>query len=199
MSDLNVSRETSERLEQFVALVRKWNPRINLIAKSTVDEIWERHIRDSLQVFDVAPRGDRWVDIGSGGGFPGVVAAIAAKGAAPDLRFTLIESDQRKCAFLRTASRELGLNIEVLAQRIEAAPPQSADILSARALASLSDLLEHAERHLAADGTALFQKGANWEKEVEEARQAWTFRYDAIKSQTNEAAVILKIEGVSRD
>lgn len=199
MSTLDVSRETCTRLEHFASLVKKWTPRINLIAKSTAEDLWTRHIRDSLQVFDAAPVSNHWVDIGSGGGFPGLVVAIAAKEHAPDTQFTLIESDQRKCAFLRTAIRELGLNATVIARRIEDADPQSADVLSARALADLSVLLGFAERHLAETGTALFQKGANWQKEVDKAQQVWTFRYEAIKSQTSDAAVILKIEGVSRD
>ena len=199
MTAWNVSRETEERLRAFSDLVLKWTPRINLIAKSTQDQIWQRHVLDSLQVARAGYACKHWVDIGSGGGFPGLVVAIHAREHWPDTRFTLIESDQRKCTFLRTTIRELSLNATVLTRRIEEAPPQQADILSARALADLSDLLAFAERHLAPDGYALFQKGARWENEVLTARQAWTFRNEAIKSCTQDEAVILKIEGVSRE
>ncbi|MCE8005512.1 16S rRNA (guanine(527)-N(7))-methyltransferase RsmG [Aestuariivita sp.] len=195
----NVSRETEERLRAFADLVLKWTPKINLISKKSQDDIWERHIVDSIQVARCSDASGHWVDLGSGGGFPGVVVAIMAKEQRPETRFTLIESDQRKSAFLRTAIRTLDLNACVLTDRIETVPAQRADILSARALTDLNRLLAYAERHLTPGGAALFQKGANWEKEVEEARKYWNFNCEPIRSQTQEAAAILKIEGVSRD
>ena len=195
---LCVSRETEERLGAFVDLVTRWTKRINLIAKASLPEIWTRHVIDSVQVFTLAPTGHRWVDIGSGGGFPGIVAAICARDTRPDMRFVLIESDQRKAAFLRTAIRELGLSAEVIAARIESAEPQNADILSARALADLPALLEHAERHLAPGGCALFQKGAQWQKELAAARATWQFEAEAVTSVTNPDSVVLRIKGISR-
>ncbi len=195
----NVSRETLSRLRAFEALVLKWTPKINLISKGDQRELRERHIVDSLQVAQAAESCKHWTDIGSGGGFPGIVVAIYAREHWSGTRFTFIESDQRKCAFLRTAIRELDLNGMVVAARIEDAPRQNADILSARALADLSALLGFTDRHLSKSGIALFQKGANWKKEVEDARKSWSFNYEAIKSRTQDAAVILKIQGVSRD
>ena len=115
----SVSRETMERLEYFGELTAKWTVKINLIAKSTIPDIWNRHIIDSAQVFQYAESPQHWVDIGSGGGFPGIVMAILAKEHAPETKFTLIESDARKCTFLRTAARELGLNLYAITQRIE--------------------------------------------------------------------------------
>ncbi len=195
----DVSRETLARLRAFEALVLKWTPKINLISKGDQEELWDRHILDSLQVAQAAQRCEHWVDIGSGGGFPGIVVAIYANEHWPGTRFTFIESDQRKCAFLRTSIRELDLNGTVIAKRIEDAPRQNADILSARALADLSLLLGFADRHLSRSGVALFQKGASWKKEVEDARKTWSFDCETIKSRTQDAAVILKIQGVSRD
>jgi len=195
---LDVSRETSRRLEIYAALVQKWNPRINLVSRKSLDDLWERHIVDSIQVFRNAPKASHWVDLGSGGGFPGIVAAILAIEDMPEARFTLIESDQRKSAFLRTAARETGANCTVIAKRIEAVDPQNADVLSARALADLSVLLEFAERHLAPGGTALFPKGATWKKELDAARAQWKFDAEPITSQTEPSASILKITGVSR-
>lgn len=194
-----VSRETFQLLQEYSELVLKWSSSINLISKRDQRHIWDRHIHDSLQVADAGYACDHWVDIGSGGGFPGLVVAIAKRDVWPNTRFTLIESDQRKCVFLRTVIRELKLNATVLSQRIEQAPQQSADILSARALADLPTLLAFADRHLSAGGLALFQKGANWEKEVINARKAWRFTYKPITSKVDPEAVILKIEGVSRD
>ena len=196
---LDVSRETQDRLRAFEALVLKWTPKINLVSKNDQAHIWDRHIADSLQVAAQGGPVDHWVDLGSGGGFPALVVGIYAKEAWPRTSFTLIESDQRKSAFLRTAIRELGLNAKVLSERIETAAPQNADILSARALADLTTLLDFSDRHLRKDGVALFQKGASWQKEVDAARKSWSFDCEAIKSHTHDAAVILKIEGVSRD
>jgi len=197
-ANLNVSRETLARLEIFAALLEKWNPRINLVSRNSLPDLWTRHIADSVQVFRcVTPHG-HWLDIGSGGGFPGIIIAILAVESAPGLRVTLIESDQRKSAFLRTAARETGANCQVIAKRIEAVEPQQADILSARALADLDTLLGFAERHLKPEGVALFPKGATWEKECAAARQRWNFNAEPITSKTDPDAVILKIEGVSR-
>ena len=194
----DVSRETSERLHAFVALLNKWNPAINLVSKSTLPNVWSRHIVDSLQVFRLATGAKSWADLGTGGGFPGLVAAIVAIEESPGAKFTLVESDQRKSAFLRTAVRETGANAQVLAVRIEQASPQNADIVSARALADISELLEYTQRHLHPDGTALLQKGAKWQKEIETARDQWQFDLEPITSVTEPEAVILKIRNIAR-
>ena len=198
LEDLNVSRETLQRLERFEQVILKWNPKINLVSRSSLKQIWMRHIADSVQVFRCAERPDHWVDIGSGGGFPGLIVAILAVEEAPDMKVTLVESDQRKSAFLRTAARECGARVTVISKRIEEADPQNAGVLSARALAELSLLLEFAERHLGAGGTALFPKGESWKKEVDNARQRWQFETEPVKSLTEPEAVILKIRGVAR-
>ena len=195
---LDVSRETLERLEIFETVIRKWNPKINLVSRSSLDHLWDRHIIDSVQVFRCINPVGKWVDIGSGGGFPGAVVGILAAQEAPDLETVLIESDQRKAAFLRTVARECGVKFSVLCDRIEQAPPQKADILSARALADLSDLFQYSERHLKPDGIAIFPKGANWKKEVENAQRQWRFDYEPVTSITEKQAVILKTEGVVR-
>lgn len=198
LDGLNVSRETTDLLTQFSELVERWTVRINLISKASVDGIWERHVADSAQLFELAPEFEHWVDLGSGGGFPGIVIAIIAKEARPEARITLVESDLRKATFLRTAIRELGLNAKVIAERIEGLPPLGADVLSARALADLSALLEFTDLHLAKNGTALFPKGQNWRKEDEAARQLWSYSLDPVKSKTSAEAAILLIKDVSR-
>lgn len=195
---LDVSRETFDRLARFAALVEKWTPRINLISKSSVPHIWDRHIHDSVQLFRLAPDWSSWADLGSGGGFPGLIIAILAAEAVPDGCVTLVESDSRKSTFLRTAARETGINCRVITQRIETAITLDADVLSARALADLTTLLTFAERHLRPGGTAIFPKGISWEKEVETARQQWNFDLEPVTSKTEPGAAILKIKGVSR-
>lgn len=195
---LNVSRETFERLECFVALLEKWTPRINLISKSTIPQIWTRHIQDSLQVYRMGPeRFDHWVDLGSGGGFPGLVIAILAAENQDQKRVSLVESDARKSAFLRTVLRETGVSAHVFCERIEVLAPQKADVLSARALADLGTLLGFAERHLLPDGIALFSKGASWKKELSDAQTEWSFRYEVLNSETENGSVVLKIGDIT--
>ncbi|UWR68474.1 16S rRNA (guanine(527)-N(7))-methyltransferase RsmG [Phaeobacter inhibens] len=198
IGEAHVSRETYDRLKHYESLVKKWSPKINLIAKSTLDDVWDRHIVDSVQICQRIDFPQTWLDIGSGGGFPGVVVAILAAERAPDCVITLIESDQRKCAFLRTAIRECGVKAKVMSERIEKVPPMAADIISARALADLTTLLGFAERHLQPGGIALFSKGIQWKKEVDNARSQWQFDLKSTNSWTEPEAVVLEIRGVTR-
>ncbi|MCE5974184.1 16S rRNA (guanine(527)-N(7))-methyltransferase RsmG [Sinirhodobacter sp. WL0062] len=196
---LDVSRETFDRLNAYEALLKKWNPAINLVSAQTLAQVWERHFLDSAQVFALAaPHAGHWVDLGSGGGFPGLVIAAIAAELAPDLTVTLVESDRRKSAFLATVSRDLGLNTQIIAKRIEEVDPLDADFLSARALASLDALLGFAERHLRPSGTAFFPKGAKWRDELAEARKSWSISLKTHPSMTDPEAAILEITGVQR-
>ncbi|GAB4282378.1 MAG: 16S rRNA (guanine(527)-N(7))-methyltransferase RsmG [Roseovarius sp.] len=195
----DVSRETAARLERHAALLRKWTQRINLVSRASLPELWQRHIADSMQLWDLAPHPvSHWADLGSGGGFPGLVIAILAIERGSPARVSLVESDQRKAAFLRTAIRETGAPAEVIAARAEALAPLGAEVLSARALADLPRLLGHVAHHMRPEGTALLPKGARWQKEVEAARQTWNFDLELAKSQTEAEAVILRIRGVAR-
>lgn len=194
----DVSRETFERLEAYVALIEKWNPKINLVSKSSLPEIWDRHIWDSAQIFDISVEGSVWADFGSGGGLPGIVLAIFAKECRPDMQFYLVESDQRKCAFLRNAAREIGLKVKVYAERIEVLDPIGASVISARALTDLNGLLGFVERHSAKNGVAILPKGETWEKEILQAQENWSFKYEEITSKTNNNATILKIKEFAR-
>ena len=196
---VDVSRETEGRLSRFADTLRQWNSRINLVAPSTIDQLWERHIHDSAQLFALRPASARhWADLGTGGGFPGLVIAILAAEAAPRLRVTLVESDRRKAAFLATAARAAGVRPRICAERAETLPPLQADVLSARALAPLPRLLEQAHRHLAPAGVALFPKGANHAAEIDAALADWRFRVQKTPSRTDPSGVILAIDGVAR-
>lgn len=198
MTDLltDVSRETFDLLRAYAKLVEKWNPKINLVSKASLGDLWERHILDSVQVVQtVEPKG-YWVDLGSGGGFPGIVAAIFAQNTGAQV--DMVESDQRKSAFLRTVIRELDLPAEVHTDRIEALQPLNADILSARALSDLGQLLEFSDLHLRKGGIAVFPKGARWRAELAEAEKKWSFNCTPVTSKTNPEAAILKIEDIQR-
>ena len=196
---LNVSRETLERLFVYCELVEKWNPTINLISKSGIAEIWDRHIIDSAQLFQQMPAQARqWCDLGSGGGFPGIVLAILMKELQPNAQMILVESDRRKSVFLAEASRLLDIAVKVKTQRIEELDSQNADVLTARALAPLSDLCAYAYRHLKPEGVAIFPKGAAAAREIEQAQKLWRFDYTEAQSHTDPAALVLTVRGIRR-
>jgi 16S rRNA (guanine527-N7)-methyltransferase len=140
---------------------------------------------------------DLWLDLGSGGGFPGLVCAIAALETDPALRFELVDSDTRKCVFLREVARHTGLSVTVHTSRIEALPPRNASVISARALAPLSQLLPLALRHLAPGGICLFQKGAGHGEELESLPEGWQMEVDILPSVTSADSVILRIRNLS--
>ncbi|SMH44964.1 16S rRNA (guanine(527)-N(7))-methyltransferase RsmG [Maritimibacter sp. HL-12] len=195
----DVSRETRERLHVYAALLERWNPRINLVSASTIPMLWTRHFLDSAQILDLTEDNVKlWADLGTGGGFPGLIVAILARETRPDMQVVCVESDQRKAAFLRTVTRETGISAQIVAQRIEDLDPLGADILSARALAPLPALLGHASRHLVSGGHAVFLKGAGYRKEVNDALESWSFELDTYPSQTDPDAVILKIGDIRR-
>ena len=188
----DVSRETRRRLEVFVETLQRWQKAINLVSRSTLDDIWTRHIIDSAQIVRLLPAGPAILaDLGSGGGFPGLVIAALR----PDLQITLIESDARKAAFLGEVGRRMGLENQpkIAISRIETAPPVGADIVTARALAPLGQLLGWARRHRKDPAICLFHKGKGWSTEVEEAKKEWQFSPEPVASVTDRDAVILRI------
>lgn len=198
LTGLDVSRETIARLDLYVALLRKWNKAINLVAESTIDDAWQRHILDSLQIYRHHSSGSRWVDLGSGGGFPGLAIAIAAHDWQPDLEVTLVEADQRKAAFLAEVARRTDTQVRIISARSEDVEPLGANVLSARAFAPLYRMMPHLLRHMTPDGMALLLKGAQHAEEVAEARKSWNFSCETFASQTDSDAAILQIKGVAR-
>lgn len=195
----DVSRETMDRLRSYVSLLGKWNPKINLVAKSTMPDVWHRHIADSAQLWALAPQGAKtWLDIGSGAGFPGLVIAAIAAEKAPELVVTLVESDRRKSIFLQTVAREMGVTVQVMTKRIESLEQQNADILSARALSSLTQLLEFTEKHRKPEGICLFPKGARVDSELTDASSCWHMSYETFPSMTDPDAVVLRIGEFNR-
>ena len=194
---LNVSRETHSKLQTFLALVVKWNRTINLVSNNSLLDGWTRHILDSAQLWGAAHiQVGLWLDMGSGGGFPGLVMAIIADEQAPDMRIALIEADRRKSVFLSEAARQLSLTVTVHPDRVERISGLAASVVSARALAPLDELLGRAKRHLATGGVAVFPKGQNFEAELSEARKRWRFDCDCLQSRTDPKAVMLRIENI---
>ena len=194
---LNVSRETFLRLKEYEKLLFKWNAKINLVSRATLDNFWNRHVLDSAQFLSsVGEKAGKWVDLGSGGGLPGLVVAILSDEIEPVNKLFLVEADARKAVFLKTVCRELGLKVEVYNNRIEELPPISANIVSARALAPLKTLCLYAKNHLEKDGVAVFAKGENWKAELVEAQKKWIFSYEAVKSTLHEGSVVLVLRGI---
>lgn len=198
---LGVSRETFDRLSTYVDLLRSWQQRINLIADSTLGDIWRRHILDSAQLLPLAPLSARkWIDLGSGAGLPGVVLAIllAERGGGS---VTLIEANQKKSAFLTEAIRVTGAPATVLNKRIEAAlsgPNRIAcDVVTARALASLTDLLRLASPLLMAGAEGLFLKGRDVDAELTEAAKSWNMDMGLLPSQTDPNGRIVRVRALA--
>jgi 16S rRNA (guanine527-N7)-methyltransferase len=182
-----VSRETLARLDELVDLLLKWQRRMNLVSPSTVSHVWTRHVADSLQLLSVAPQARTWVDLGSGGGFPGLVIACALVGTA-GVKVHLVESNAKKAAFLREATRMLRLPALVHAARIEDFTQEftdSVDVVAARALAPLARLLHYAEPLLKKGAQGLFPKGQDIEAELTEASKYWKLDALLVASRTN--------------
>ena len=194
LSDLGVSRETGARLERHLALLTDWSARMNLIGPRELEDYWRRHALDSAQLIRHAPGAKRWIDLGSGAGFPGlVIACCLADG--PGVEVTLVESNQRKAAFLREAVRATGAPAIVVAARAEDVPPAAYDVVTARALAPLSRIIEHAKAYLDRGGVGLFLKGEDVAAELAEASQRWALKVEILPSLSDPRGRIVRVEG----
>ncbi|HXS41164.1 MAG TPA: 16S rRNA (guanine(527)-N(7))-methyltransferase RsmG [Stellaceae bacterium] len=187
-----VSRETLDRLEAYVALLGAWNARINLVGRNTMGDVWRRHILDSAQLFALLPRRTRvLVDLGSGAGLPGLI--LAAMGV-PEVH--LIESDQRKAAFLREAVRVTGVAATVHAVRVESVPALVADAVTARALADLSQLIEISKKFRNSRTVSLFLKGESVEGELLAAQARWRMDASMLPSRSDPGGIVLRLEEI---
>jgi 16S rRNA (guanine527-N7)-methyltransferase len=191
---LHVSRETLDRLEHYLDLLKRWQKAINLVGPKTLEDPWRRHILDSAQLIHHLPGAARTiVDLGSGAGLPGLVLAIIRGG---DIH--LVESDQRKALFLKEAARHLALDVVVHAQRIEALEPMTPDVLTARALAPLPRLLELASPLIGRATTCLFLKGRHGKDELTEAGKSWMMASQISPSLSDPSASVLKLWEIQR-
>jgi 16S rRNA (guanine527-N7)-methyltransferase len=189
---VDVSRETQGQLDAMVQTLGKWQKAINLIGKATLEDAWTRHLLDSAQVAPLLPAGTKSLtDLGSGAGFPGLVLAVLR----PDLEVTMIESDARKGAYLGEAARRMGLAKmpKIVIGRIEVVAPQPADVVTARALAPLGQLLAWAAPHRHDQAICLFHKGKGWQGELTEAGKDWEIAAQPFPSVTDRDAVLLRI------
>ncbi len=190
----NVSRETLERLNRYVELLTAWNRRINLVGPDTLGDVWRRHILDSAQLHPhLPPRARILVDLGSGAGLPGLILAILGL-----LEVHLVEADTRKAVFLREALRVTETAATVHAQRLDRVPPLIADVVTARALAPLPELLEMSERFRGPATVCLFPKGRGVGEELTAAERQWTMKAERLPSLSDPSGSVLRLERVER-
>ncbi len=191
----NVSRETNKKIIEYIKILEKWNNSINLISKNSQVNIWERHVLDSAQIWPLLgeTRFKKWVDLGSGAGFPGIVLSILAKDTFPFSKFILIEKDKKKSEFLNIISKKLDLNFVVYSDRIENLNCLKADVISARALSSLRNLLFYSKKHRIKKGVSFFLKGENIFQEIKDVKKSEDFSYTLHPSVTNPKSYIIAI------
>lgn len=188
-----VAPDVAERLSQYLDLLVKWQQRINLVAASTLADPWRRHLLDSAQLAQFSPGpAHRWLDIGSGAGFPGLVLAVLGVGEVH-----LVESDSRKAAFLREAARVTETPVKIYNARIEALPLFEADVITARAVAPMTRLLELAVPFLHHNSICLFLKGRHLDNELTEATKYWIMQYEKLASQSDSSGSIVRVRSVS--
>lgn len=184
----NISRETERLFVIYVDLLQKWNKKINLIGRSTEESIWQRHVLDAQQLLDLIPEDSKTLlDIGSGAGIPGFLIALAR----PEIKVTLVDSDQKKCAFLSEAKRVTSCNnVEIMCSRIESLAG-SWDVVTARALAELQQLLRWSQEFSHPKTCGIWLKGKDWKAELEDAKKQFLFDFSTTPSKTNAEAVII--------
>lgn len=191
----DVPRGTMDKLTRYTELLASWQEKMNLVGPATLSDIWGRHFADSAQLLRHSPSGSRWLDIGAGGGFPGMLLGIL--GAGP---VVLAESIAKKVRFLEAVRDELGLQqrVSVLHGRIEDLPAQCVDVVTARAVAPLKQLMEWGLPHVRPGGLLLFPKGRRWAEEVAQAKEGFSFDLSALPSITDADARILRLEKIKR-
>ena len=197
VKSLNVSRETLNGFYEYETLLSKWNEKINLVSKNTLVDIWERHFLDSGQIIKhVEVSGKRWVDVGSGAGFPGLVVALLLRDRKIDCDLVLVEKNSKKGFFLNEVIRKLNLSVEVVNDNIDNLEPLNADILTARAFSELNNLIEIAFRHRKKEGICLFLKGENYRIELDKTLNYWFFDYDIIDSLSSSSGKIIRVKKI---
>jgi len=199
-ADFGVTPDEIRKLEIYEALLRKWQKAVNLVARDSLEAIWHRHFADSAQLLSFIPPGSKCLDFGSGAGFPGMVIALLR--APRGTRMHLVESNARKCAFLREVARQTGTAVEIHNARVEEIAAQgtvtTVDVVMARGVAPLAMLLEWSQPFFGAATVGLFPKGRRSDDEIAEARKAWTFELRAHQSVTEPGGKVLEITALKR-
>ena len=167
-----VSRETLDLLKAYEASLHEWQNKFNLVSNASLEDAWNRHFLDSIQLFKYIPKTAKTLcDFGSGAGFPGMVLAIMAKDKTPYLKVTLIESIRKKTLYLNEVKQICNVDVEILNERVENLPPQKFDVITSRAMTSLNNLLNYTQRFFKKNTVCIFPKGRSYAEELKEAQQ----------------------------
>lgn len=195
----NVSRETFDKLKHYQSMLIEWQSKFNLVSSSTLDDAWNRHFLDSVQLFQYIPNQAKVLyDFGSGAGFPGMVLAIIANEKMPDLQVSLIESITKKTLYLNAVKSETNTNVTILNDRIENLQLPKADVITSRAMASLTELLGYAYKFCKKESVCIFPKGKKYAEELSEAHKRWKFKCQIVASTQSDEGKILIITNLSK-
>lgn len=198
MEKYNVSRETFLKLKTYEASLHEWQNKFNLVSNASLENAWQRHFEDSVQLFKFIPTSARtMLDFGSGAGFPALVLAIMAQEKLPPLKVKLIESIKKKTLYLNTVKELCQLNVDVVNDRIENLPAQKVDVITSRAMCNLNDLLKYSLRFTTKQTLMIFPKGRSHQEELDEARRNWKFDCRIEKNEVSDDGVILLINHLS--
>lgn len=198
VTENSVSRETLERLKVYETSLHEWQKKFNLVSNASLEDAWNRHFLDSMQLFNFIPKTARSLcDFGSGAGFPGMVLAIMAKEKTPYLKVNLIESIKKKTLYLNEVNKITEANAVIINDRIENIPPQSFDVITSRAMASLKDLLNYTKKFFGKNTVCIFPKGKSYAEEIAEAEKFWKFDCKIVPSEMSSEGVILIITNLS--
>ena len=198
MEKYNVSRETFLKLKTYEACLHEWQNKFNLVSNASLENAWQRHFEDSVQLFKFIPTSARTIfDFGSGAGFPALVLAIMAQEKLPQLKVKLIESIKKKTLYLNTVKELCQLNVDVVNDRIENLPAQKVDVITSRAMCNLNDLLKYSLRFTTKQNLMIFPKGRSYQEELDEARRNWKFDCRIEKNEVSDDGVILLINHLS--
>ena len=195
-----VSRETIEKLKNFVEILKEWNSRMNLVSKNSLEDVWQRYILDSLQLIEYLPHNlQHLVDIGSGAGFPGIVLAIVMMEKFPAAKITLVESITKKTVYLNDVCQKLGLeNTDVINNRVENIVFKDVDVVTARAVAALDVLCGYAYKIIGIKGSALWLKGKTYEQEHEVARKNWHYAMKIYPNRYSDDGVVMELRDLRK-
>ena len=194
MEKYNVSRETFEKLKTYECLLKEWQTKFNLVSNSTLENAWERHFLDSVQLFKLIPQTAKTLmDFGSGAGFPGMVIAIMANAKTPYLKVSLVESTTKKTLYLNEVKKQVGVEVEIINERIEKIKPHIVDVITSRAMTSLDALLQYALPFCGKKTVCIFPKGKKYAEELREAQKKWCFNYQIVDSEQSDEGKILVI------
>lgn len=198
MEKYDVSRETFLKLKTYEASLHEWQNKFNLVSNASLENAWQRHFEDSVQLFKFIPTSARtMLDFGSGAGFPALVLAIMAQEKLPQLKVKLIESIKKKTLYLNTVKELCQLNVDVVNDRIENLPAQKVDVITSRAMCNLNDLLKYSLRFTTKQTLMIFPKGRSYQEELDEARRNWKFDCRIEKNEVSDDGVILLINHLS--